>query len=83
MQVFLMEGKSELKKELNLLEITLVGIGNILGAGIYVLMGKAAGLAGNMVWFSFLLQELLLHSRPSATWSFLLCIQEQALNMNL
>lgn len=54
MQVFLMEGKSELKKELNLLEITLVGIGNILGAGIYVLMGKAAGLAGNMVWFSFL-----------------------------
>jgi len=49
-----MEGKYELKKELNLLEITLVGIGNILGAGIYVLMGKAAGLAGNMVWFSFL-----------------------------
>jgi len=49
-----MEGESELKKELNLLEITLVGIGNILGAGIYVLMGKAAGLAGNMVWFSFL-----------------------------
>ncbi len=49
-----MEGKSELKKELNLLEITLIGIGNILGAGIYVLMGKAAGLAGNMVWFSFL-----------------------------
>ena len=49
-----MEGESELKKELNLLEITLVGIGNILGAGIYVLMGNAAGLAGNMVWFSFL-----------------------------
>lgn len=49
-----MKGESELKKELNLLEITLVGIGNILGAGIYVLMGKAAGLAGNMVWFSFL-----------------------------
>ncbi|RXA21822.1 amino acid permease [Methanosarcina sp. MSH10X1] len=49
-----MKGESELKKELNLLEITLVGIGNILGAGIYVLMGRAAGLAGNMVWFSFL-----------------------------
>ncbi|MGB9929046.1 MAG: APC family permease [Methanosarcina sp.] len=49
-----MEGQTELKKELSLLEITLVGIGNILGAGIYVLMGKAAGLAGNMVWFSFL-----------------------------
>jgi amino acid transporter len=49
-----MEGKTGLRKELGLLEITLVGIGNILGAGIYVLMGKAAGLAGNTVWFSFL-----------------------------
>ncbi len=49
-----MKEESELKNELNLLEITLVGIGNILGAGIYVLMGKAAGIAGNMVWFSFL-----------------------------
>lgn len=49
-----MKEGSELKNELNLLEITLVGIGNILGAGIYVLMGKAAGIAGNMVWFSFL-----------------------------
>src|SRR5574344_443644 len=54
MRDFIMKGESGLKKELNLLEITLVGIGNILGAGIYVLMGKAAGLAGNMVWFSFL-----------------------------
>ncbi|HEY3361843.1 MAG TPA: APC family permease [Methanosarcina sp.] len=49
-----MTGESKLKKELSLLEITLVGIGNILGAGIYVLIGKAAELAGNMVWFSFL-----------------------------
>lgn len=49
-----MQGETELKKELSLLEITLVGIGNILGAGIYVLIGQAAGLAGNMVWFSFL-----------------------------
>ena len=50
----LMERKAELRRDLSLLEITLVGIGNILGAGIYVLMGKAAGLAGNMVWASFL-----------------------------
>lgn len=49
-----MERTAELKRDLSLLEITLVGIGNILGAGIYVLMGKAAGLAGNMVWASFL-----------------------------
>lgn len=49
-----MEETSELKIELSLAEITLTGIGSILGAGIYVLMGKAAGLAGNFVWFSFL-----------------------------
>lgn len=49
-----MEEKPELKRELSLVEITLTGIGSILGAGIYVLMGKAAGLAGNFVWFSFL-----------------------------
>lgn len=49
-----MEERSELKRELSLVEITLTGIGNILGAGIYVLMGRAAGLAGNFVWFSFL-----------------------------
>lgn len=49
-----MEEKSELKRELSLVEITLAGIGNILGAGIYVLLGKAAGLAGNLVWLSFL-----------------------------
>jgi len=54
----LMERKAELRRDLSLLEITLVGIGNILGAGIYVLMGKAAGLAGNMVWASFLFAGL-------------------------
>ncbi|MCQ1536639.1 amino acid permease [Methanosarcina sp. KYL-1] len=49
-----MEGESTLKRELSLPEVTLTGIGSILGAGIYVLVGKAAGLAGNLVWFSFL-----------------------------
>ena len=43
-----------LKRELSLVEVTLTGVGSILGAGIYVLVGKAAGLAGNLVWFSFL-----------------------------
>ncbi|AKB78059.1 Amino acid transporter [Methanosarcina horonobensis HB-1 = JCM 15518] len=49
-----MEKRPELKRELSLVEITLTGIGSILGAGIYVLLGTAAGLAGNLVWFSFL-----------------------------
>ena len=35
------------------------GIGIILGAGIYVLVGEAAGIAGNGVWAAFLLGALL------------------------
>ncbi|MFH0970444.1 MAG: APC family permease [Candidatus Diapherotrites archaeon] len=42
-----------LKKEVGLLELTLAGIGVILGAGIYVLVGKAAGIAGDYIWVSF------------------------------
>lgn len=49
-----MDGEPALKRELSLLEVTLTGVGSILGAGIYVLVGKAAGLAGNLVWLSFL-----------------------------
>ncbi len=49
-----MDGEPALKRELSLVEVTLTGVGSILGAGIYVLVGKAAGLAGNLVWFSFL-----------------------------
>ncbi|MBN1134880.1 MAG: amino acid permease [Methanosarcinaceae archaeon] len=46
--------KPTLKHELGFFEVTLSGVGSILGAGIYVLVGKAAGLAGNAVWLSFL-----------------------------
>ncbi|VVB89072.1 Amino acid permease [uncultured archaeon] len=54
-----MTRKVELKRELGLLEITLSGVGIILGAGIYALIGKAAGLAGNAVWLSFALSALV------------------------
>ncbi len=43
----------KLKKELNLFTATLYGIGIILGAGIYVLIGQGAGIAGNAIWISF------------------------------
>ena len=49
----------KLKRELGLWEITLSGIGIILGAGIYALIGKAAGLAGTGVWISFLFAAML------------------------
>jgi len=42
-----------LRRELGLLEVTLSGVGIILGAGVYVLIGQAAGLAGNAIWLAF------------------------------
>ena len=54
-----MTRKVELKRELGLLEVTLSGVGIILGAGIYALIGKAAGLGGNSIWFSFALSALV------------------------
>ena len=42
-----------LKREIGLWELTLSGIGVILGAGIYALVGKAAGIAGANIWVSF------------------------------
>ncbi|MDE1767756.1 MAG: amino acid permease [Candidatus Micrarchaeota archaeon] len=34
-------------------------MGNIVGAGIYVLIGAASGLAGNAVWLSFVLAAIV------------------------
>ena len=48
-----------LKRELGLTEATLCGIGIILGAGIYALVGKAAGMAGNGVWISFFIAAVV------------------------
>ncbi|MBS3146213.1 amino acid permease [Candidatus Woesearchaeota archaeon] len=52
-------GHFKLKKELNLFSMTLYGVGIILGAGIYALIGVGAGIAGNMLWFSFILAAFL------------------------
>ena len=48
-----------LKKELSPKEILLTGVGIILGAGIYSIIGKAAGIAGNALWISFVLGMFL------------------------
>ena len=48
-----------LKRELGLVEATLCGVGIILGAGIYALVGKTAGMAGNAVWISFLIAAIV------------------------
>ena len=38
---------------MGLFQLTMYGVGLILGAGIYVLIGEAAGFAGNATWISF------------------------------
>jgi APA family basic amino acid/polyamine antiporter len=48
-----------LARELGLLEVTLSGTGIILGAGIYALIGEAAGSAGNALWLSFTISALV------------------------
>ena len=44
---------SELKRHMGLFQLTMYGVGLILGAGIYVLIGEASGFAGNSMWISF------------------------------
>src|SRR5687768_15324982 len=45
----------ELKRTLNLTEVVFFASGVILGAGVYTVIGKAAGAGGNMLWLSFAL----------------------------
>ena len=48
-----------LKRSLSLSLITFYGLGNILGAGIYVLIGKVAGEAGYFTPLSFLIASII------------------------
>ena len=45
--------KGKLERTLGLGDIIMFGVGGIVGAGIYAIIGEAAGLAGNMLWLSF------------------------------
>jgi amino acid transporter len=46
---------TSLRRSLGLRALTIYGIGDILGAGIYALIGKVAGEAGPASWLSFLI----------------------------
>ena len=50
---------SELKRRMGLFQLTMYGTGLILGAGIYVLIGEAAGFAGDSVWMAFALGSIV------------------------
>ncbi|MBI2085375.1 MAG: amino acid permease [Candidatus Aenigmarchaeota archaeon] len=49
----------KLKKELTLFNVVVYGIGVILGAGIYVLIGQGAAIAGNALWLSFVVAAFI------------------------
>ncbi|MGB5535283.1 MAG: amino acid permease [Thiogranum sp.] len=54
-----MNQPTELKRGLSLWLLVLYGLGNILGAGIYVLVGKVAGSAGLFAPVAFLVASLV------------------------
>jgi len=51
--------RSELSRDLGLFSITMVGVGAMIGAGIFVLTGIAAGLAGPALILSFCLNGIV------------------------
>ncbi|OIO23545.1 hypothetical protein AUJ65_03515 [Candidatus Micrarchaeota archaeon CG1_02_51_15] len=50
---------SGLKRVLGFWEVTLAGVGVIMGAGVYALIGPAAGDAGNLLWLSMVLAAVV------------------------
>ncbi len=53
------QDKVKLKRSIGLALITFYGLGNILGAGIYVLVGKVAGQAGYFAPLSFIVASII------------------------
>jgi len=53
------EFRSELKRDLSTFDITMVGVGAMIGAGIFVLTGIAAGTAGPALILAFLLNGIV------------------------
>ena len=49
----------KLRRSLGLFEAVVYGVGVILGAGVFALIGQAAGLAGNSLWVSFLISAFI------------------------
>jgi len=56
----MLEKKIDLKRDITLTLLVFYGLGNILGAGIYVLIGQIAGISGMYIIFSFLLACIII-----------------------
>lgn len=50
--------QQHLIRRISLISLIFYGIGDILGAGIYGLVGKAAGIMGNGIWLAFLISAM-------------------------
>jgi APA family basic amino acid/polyamine antiporter len=48
----------QLNRTLNLTEVIFFGVGSVLGAGIYTLIGKVAGQAEGLLWLAFLIASV-------------------------
>ncbi len=48
-----------LRRKVKLFALTMYGVGNILGAGIYALIGQVVGITGNLSWLSFILAAVI------------------------
>jgi len=48
-----------MKKSFGLWSAIFLGIGSMVGAGIFVLLGQAGAIAGNLVWISFILGGMI------------------------
>lgn len=51
--------RGELTKSLGLVRLSLYGVGTIIGAGIYSVIGPAAGAAGDAIWLSFVVAAVI------------------------
>jgi len=50
--------KPKLKRRVSLFSLTVYGVGNVLGAGIYALIGEVVGITGNISWLAFMLASI-------------------------
>jgi len=48
----------KLKRRVSLFGVTVYGVGNVLGAGIYALIGEVVGITGNISWLAFVLASI-------------------------
>ncbi len=53
------KNKPELKRRISLFGVTAYGVGNILGAGIYALIGEVVGYTGNFSWIIFIIASII------------------------